>query len=139
MTDKINEISTPALAYLGDAVTEICVRTLLVELGISDSKHLNEEALSFVRAGAQAEAARAILPSLDDGEAAAYRRGRNLGHTNVPKSASMSEYRQATGLETLFGYLHMLGREERIKELFRLAYADKINALSEKVNEGGFK
>lgn len=118
----IREISTPALAYLGDCVIELCVRRHLVEIGLSTSAHLNAKALDFVRAPAQAEAMKRLLPILTDEEAAIFRRGRNLGHSNVPKSATVSEYRAATGMEALFGYLHLLGQPDRIDYLFRVAY-----------------
>ena len=117
------EVTAPALAYLGDCVLEMCVRTYLVmERGLSTSAHLNKEALDFVRATAQSEAMTRIEPILSEEEMQAYRRGRNLGHSNVPKSASVAEYRRATGMEALFGYLSLMGREERIKELFRIGY-----------------
>lgn len=121
-----HEVSTAALAYLGDSVIELCVREYLVELGITDSKRLNETARNYVRADAQAEAVKNILPMLDETESAFFRRGRNIGHTNTPKSATVSQYRAATGMETLFGYLHIMGRRERICELFAVAY--KINS-----------
>ena len=121
---ELREISTPALAYLGDCVLELCVRRHLVELGYSTSRHLNAEALGFVRASAQAEAMKRILPVLDETEAAYFRRGRNIGHTNVPKSATVSEYRAATGMEVLFGYLHLSAQSERIEELFKIGYLD---------------
>lgn len=118
----IKTVSTAALAYLGDSVLEVCVREHLVSRGLSTSAHLNKEALLFVRATAQAEAMKNIVELLDEEEAAVFRRGRNVGHTATPKSASMSEYRTATGMEALFGWLHLLGREERIRELFAAAY-----------------
>lgn len=118
----IRNVSTPALAYLGDCVLELCVRRHLVESGLSTSAHLNSAALDFVRAGAQAEAMKRILPLLSEEEDAYFRRGRNIGHTNVPKRATVAEYRMATGMETLFGYLHVMGRQDRIDALFALAY-----------------
>ena len=129
MSKPIGEISTAALAYLGDSVIELCVRELLVEKGVSSAKNLNSIALRFVKAEAQADAIIKILPELTDEENAAFRRGRNIGHTNTPKSSTVAQYRMATGFESLFGYLHVLGREDRIKELFALAYEDKINSL----------
>ena len=117
------ELSTPSLAYLGDCVMELCVRTRLLQRGFSTSRTLNAEALNYVRAGAQADAVERILPILTEEETAVYRRGRNIGHTNVPKSATVAQYRMATGLEVLFGYLYVTGRQERIDELFLLAYA----------------
>lgn len=116
------EVSAPALAYLGDCVLELCVRRYLVESGFSTSRNLNAEALKFVRASAQAEAMKQMLPALNETEAAYFRRGRNIGHTNVPKSATVSEYRTATGMEVLFGYLHLSGQSDRINELFSIGY-----------------
>lgn len=130
MSKNIGEISTPALAYLGDSVIELCVRETLVKNGVSSSKNLNSSALKFVKAEAQACAIMKILPLLSEEENAAYRRGRNIGHTNVPKSATVAQYRMATGMESLFGYLHLLGRSDRIRELFALAYDDVINSLN---------
>ena len=118
----LKTVSNAALAYLGDSVIEICVREHLVSLGFSTSAHLNKASLDFVRASAQAEAMKKILPVLTEEETAVFKRGRNIGHTNTPKSASVSEYRMATGMETLFGWLHLSGKEERIKELFCIAY-----------------
>lgn len=118
----IREISTPALAYLGDCVLELCVRQHLVDSGLSTSAHLNAAALDYVRAPVQAEAMKRLLPVLTEEEEAYFRRGRNIGHTNVPKRATVSEYRAATGMEALFGFLHLMGRQDRIDELFRIAY-----------------
>ena len=120
---EISDITTPALAYLGDSVLEVCVRTYLVtERGLSTSAHLNRASLDFVRASAQSEAFGRMEPYLTEEEAAVFRRGRNMGHGNVPKSASVSEYRRATGMEVLFGYLHLTGQSERMNYLFRVGY-----------------
>ena len=129
MSKNLGEISTAALAYLGDSVIELCVRKTLVKKGVSSAKNLNATALRFVKAEAQADAVMKILPLLSEEENAAYRRGRNIGHTNVPKSATMGQYRMATGMEALFGYLHLIGAQERIDELFTLAYNDVINSI----------
>lgn len=132
MSEITVNIGTAALAYLGDCVVERCVRLFLVRAGLSSSRHLNAASLDFVRAGAQAAASRRIAELLSDEEAAVFRRGRNIGHTNVPKSASVTEYRLATGFEALFGFLELEGRSERINELFEAAYADKIASVREK-------
>ena len=121
MTD-IHEISVPALAYLGDCVIELCVREHLVSQGLSKSGHLNEAALSFVRASAQAEAMKKLIPLLTEEEEGYFKRGRNIGHTNTPKSSTVAEYRAATGMEALFGWLHLSGRKDRIDLLFRKGY-----------------
>lgn len=127
---ELREVSAPALAYLGDCVLELCVRRHLVELGYSTSRNLNAEALKFVRASAQAEAMKRILPVLNETEASYFRRGRNIGHTNVPKSATVSEYRTATGMEVLFGYLHLSAQAERIEALFKIGYLDGTDTES---------
>ena len=123
MEDKANTYSSAALAYLGDCAIELCVREYLVkEKGLTSSAKLNKEALGFVRASAQAEAMKNILPILTEEENQVFHRGRNMGHSSTPKSATVTEYRSATGMEALFGWLHLLGRNERINELFRIAY-----------------
>lgn len=122
MIKNLKEISTEALAYLGDSVIELKVRELLVEQGISGSGDLNRASLAFVKASAQAAAMHKIIPMLSDDEASVYKRGRNMSGGSVPKSATMSEYRAATGMEVLFGYLHLQGKHERISELFSAAY-----------------
>ena len=114
----IREISTPALAYLGDCVIELCVRQMLVERGLSTSAHLS--------APAQAEAMKRLAEHLTEEEAAFFRRGRNMGHSSVPKRSTVSEYRAATGMEVLFGYLHVTGQAARIAELFCLAYPQPL-------------
>ena len=129
MSKALGEISTAALAYLGDSVIELCVRDLLVTRGVSSAKNLNSTALKFVKAEAQANAVMKILPILTEEENAAYRRGRNIGHTNVPKSATVGQYRLATGFEALFGYLYLTEQKERANELFLAAYDDVINTL----------
>ena len=128
MEFSLNTCSSASLAYLGDCALEICVRKYLVcERGLSSSAKLNKAALEFVTAPKQAEAMKNIIDMLDEDEAAVFRRGRNVGHTATPKSASVSEYRTATGMEALFGWLHLLGKEERIRELFRAAYKIENN------------
>lgn len=122
MGNRLNSYSTASLAYLGDCIIELCVREHLVESGVSSSAELNKRALDFVRAAAQAEAMKNIIPLLDEEEDAVFHRGRNVGHTNTPRSATVAQYRTATGMEALFGYLHLAGRSERIKELFKIAY-----------------
>lgn len=134
---ELSDITTPALAYLGDCVLELCVRTYLVtERGLSTSAHLNKASLDFVRASAQSEAVRRIEPYLSEEEAAVYRRGRNMGHGNVPRSASVAEYRRATGMEVLFGHLHLTGQTERLEQLFRLGYGLTPDA-SDTISTGG--
>ncbi len=122
MSDNLNTYSTASLAYLGDSVIEVCVRERLVRQGISSSAVLNKTALGYVRASAQAEAMKNIIEVLNEEEMSVFRRGRNMGHSQVPKSATVAEYRAATGMEALFGYLFLAEKKERIDMLFSLAY-----------------
>lgn len=124
MENSLNTYSTAALAYLGDCIIELCVRQRLVKQGLASSRTLNKAALEYVRAPKQAEAMKNILPLLTEEENAVFHRGRNMGHSNTPKAATVAEYRAATGMEALFGYLHLAGRQERIDELFDAAYPE---------------
>lgn len=121
----LGTVSAAALAYLGDAVLEVWVRERLVRSGISGSRELNAAALEYVTAPRQAAAMKRLLPRLADDEAAIFRRGRNLGHTSLPRRATAAEYRSATGLEALLGYLRLEGREERLNYLLDLAYQNE--------------
>ncbi len=117
------EMNGATLAYLGDAVLEIMVRQKVIESGIADVGKLNDMARSFVRATEQSCALNNIIDLLDEEELRFFKRGRNSkGHT--PKSASAVEYRRATGLESLFAYLYLKGKQERLEFLFETAYKD---------------
>ncbi|MCQ2427826.1 MAG: ribonuclease III [Clostridia bacterium] len=114
-----------ALAYLGDSVVELLVRERLVKAGLCGSSRLNSAALKYVKATSQSEAVDRLLPILTEKELSVYKRGRNAGHgKNTPKSASVGEYRRATGLETLFGFLWLSGEYERAVTLIGAAYPD---------------
>lgn len=128
MTDYKN-MNGIALAYLGDCIIELEVRKFLLSKGIYDSKVLNLEALKFVKASAQSSAFDKIEALLSEDELAYYKRGRNTHTSKTPKSATAVEYRRATGFEALFGYLHLVQKNERIRELFDTAYADVIEAF----------
>jgi len=110
------------LAYLGDAVLEVQTRERLLSLGITDVGKLNKLALSYVRAVEQSAAMDRILPHLTEDEEAVFKRGRNSHGVAAPKSATVAQYRRATGMEALFGWLYLAGRQDRIKELFDLAF-----------------
>jgi len=116
----IGAISTLGLAHLGDAVYSLLVKAWLCECGKATAKGLHQSALHYVSAPAQAKAAKALLPHLTEQEQAVYRRGRNTRVNSLPQNASLEEYHAATGLEALFGYLHLQGETGRINELFSL-------------------
>lgn len=118
------QISAGALAYLGDSVLEALIRERLVLKGYEKSAKLNKEALNYVTAVNQAKAYTNIEAHLNENEAQIFRRGKNSSHLNAPKSASLLEYKIATGFEAIFGYLRLVKNEERINELFNLAYPE---------------
>ncbi|MBR6824988.1 MAG: ribonuclease III [Oscillospiraceae bacterium] len=120
MTEKeINAMSALALAHMGDAVFELQVRTMLCTEGLCVNRNLHKETIARVCAPAQAAFADRLLPSLTAEELAVYKRGRNAHVHAIPKNATASQYGKATGLEALFGWLHLMGRQDRIDELFR--------------------
>ena len=121
------QTSASALAYLGDSVLEVLIRQSLILKGIEKSSRLNSEALNYVTAVNQAKAFLNIEDILDENEAQIFRRGKNSSHLNIPKSASPIEYKTATGFEAIFGYLKLIGNEERINELFKLAYPEILS------------
>ena len=105
------------LAYVGDAVYEIIVRTTLVKEGNCPVNQLHRKASALVKASAQAEAVRRIEPVLTEEEKNVYRRGRNAHSPTMAKHATMTDYRHATGFEALLGYLYLKGDVERLLEL----------------------
>ncbi len=119
MSEKdVNRISMLGLAHIGDGVYELLTRAMLCTQGHQQVTQLHRLTVSFVRAPAQARAAERILPLLTEEELALYKRGRNAHVHGVPQNAQVGEYHAATALEALFGWLYLLGRQERINELF---------------------
>lgn len=106
------------LAHIGDGVFELLVRTFLCVHKNSSNANLHKLTVRFVSAPAQAEFVDRLLPQLNEEELALYKRGRNSHVHSIPKNATGGQYAKATGLETLFGALYLLGRQARIEELF---------------------
>ena len=126
MTEKeINAMSALALAHMGDAVYELQVRTMLCTGGLCVNGNLHRETIARVCAPAQAEFADKILPLLTTEELAVYKRGRNAHVRAIPKNATASQYGKATGVEALFGWLHLRGEEQRIEALFQAGQDQK--------------
>ena len=121
---EVNQISALGLAHCGDAVFELLVRTWLCTHGGVKVKNLHKQTVSYVSAPAQAARMERMLPMLTEEEQSFYRRGRNAHVHGVPKNATHEQYSRATGLECLFGCLYLLGRRERINELFVLTMGD---------------
>lgn len=127
MHDRLLGTSLPtvaALAYLGDARHALFVRRMLVDSGICKSGELNEAALKFVTAEAQAKMMRKIEPMLLEDEREVYKRAANSGHLNKPRHASAADYRAATGFEAVIGMLEWIGDGERLDILLRAAHEE---------------
>ena len=110
------------LAFLGDAVYEQLVRERLVLTANMPVKKLHSEAVERVRAAYQSRAVEEIIPILTEEETAVFKRGRNATGNTVPKSSNPVEYRRATALETLFGYLKLTENYQRMVELFDIIW-----------------
>ena len=117
---QVNAISNLGLALIGDGVYELLCRTYLCAAGDHTVKNLHKDTVNLVKAPTQAIFADKIKPLLTEEEQDFYRRGKNAHTHAAPKSATKAEYAKATGLETLFGALYLLGRKERLNELFNL-------------------
>lgn len=117
----IRTIAPLKLAYLGDAVFEIIIRTLTLDTTSGPVKNLHKKSSSLVNAASQAALAAAMLPLMTEEEASVFRHGRNAKTSSVAKHADIHDYRNATGLEALFGYLYLSDRMDRATELLKQA------------------
>lgn len=108
------------LAFIGDGVYDLLVRDMLVRSANRPVGELNRIKVSFVNCGSQAKFASLLMPVLTERELAVYKRGRNAAPKCTPKNGTVADYHSATGLEALFGYLHINGDKDRINELFAL-------------------
>ena len=116
----IRTYSPLTLAYIGDCVFDLIVRTVVVERGNEPANKLHHKTVTYVKAQTQAQLIDAILSDLTEEELGVYKRGRNAKSYTTAKNASVGDYRKATGLEALVGYLYLLGRAERILELLQI-------------------
>lgn len=128
------EIMTPAeakalggltLAFFGDSVYEVYVREQIVRLGTMPVDKLHKKTVQYVNAGFQSYAYDIIAEQLTEEETEIFKRGRNATGNNVPRSSNPKDYRRATGMEALFGYLYLTGQNDRIKELFEKIYTSE--------------
>ena len=115
---QVDAISNLGLAHIGDGGFELLCRSYLCAKGGKTVDRLHRDTIHMVKATSQAKFVDKLLPLLTEEEKAIYRRGKNSHVHAVPKSCTPAEYAKATGLEALFGGLYLLGRTERINELF---------------------
>ena len=117
---EAKEFSPLVLAYIGDAVYELIVRSILVSMGNRPVNKLNKDATSLVKAGAQSEIIKLISDKLSEEEYTVFKRGRNSSPHTMAKNASMTDYKYATGFEALIGFLYLNNRCDRALELVKL-------------------
>ncbi len=118
---EARQYSPLTLAFLGDAVYSLLVRNMLALSANKPTGKLHKESITYVNAAFQAQAVKELLPHLNENEEYIFKRGRNAHSAHSPKNQSDADYRYATGLETLYGYLYLCGETQRIKEIFKLS------------------
>lgn len=124
---EVNQYSALGLAYIGDCIYELMVRERVISQGNMPVNRLHKKTVSYVCASNQSKAVGFLLDLLTEQELAIYKRGRNANGNTVPKNSHPQDYRRATGLEALFGFLYLTNQNDRIKELFDIIF----NKLSE--------
>lgn len=115
----IRTYSPLTLAYIGDAIYELVIRTILVEKGNAQVNKLHKRASRLVKASAQSAMIEKLKPYLTEEERGVFKRGRNAKAATMAKNATMSDYRRATGFEALMGYLYLTEQWERMLELMK--------------------
>lgn len=118
---RLKEYSPLALAYIGDAVFEIFIRTFLVSQGNAPVHVFHKRSTGFVKAKAQSEIIHRLLDKLSEEEQSIVKRGRNANSATIPKNADITEYRYATGFEALIGYLYLKKDFARLMEILKLS------------------
>jgi len=118
------------LAYIGDAVYELYIRTFMISRANKTPHEMNKLALKYVKASSQAQIVRSLQDYLTEEEWDLIKRGRNQKTPTVPKNASLSDYRYATGFETLLGYLHLIGNHVRLSQIISRAIINIENEVS---------
>ena len=123
---KPSDYSPLTLAFIGDGVYDLLVRSYVVNLANRPVGELNKIKVSFVNCKAQAEFMKKLMPQLTEQELSVYKRGRNAKSNTTPKNADMADYRKATGFEALIGFLYLSGENERLHELMNIAYENAL-------------
>ena len=122
----LRSYSPLTLAYIGDGVYELIIRTILVKKGNCPVNRLHKKASSLVKAGAQSAIMEVIEEELTPEERSVYRRGRNAHSPTMAKHATMADYRRATGFEALMGYLYLKEDYTRMLTLVRMGIGEDI-------------
>ncbi|HKM21543.1 MAG TPA: ribonuclease III domain-containing protein [Lachnospiraceae bacterium] len=115
----INAYSPLTLAYIGDSIYDLVIKTIVVERANCAANKLHQQASALVKAQTQAQMADFLQDYMTEEEQAIYKRGRNAKSYTTAKNASVADYRKATGLEAVFGYLYLKGQSERVVDLVK--------------------
>lgn len=123
MEDKmvdIRQYSPLSLAYMGDCIFDLCVREYLLKQANMPANKLHQKSKALVNATSQSKMYKSLIDMVSEEEKAILKRGRNANSNTKAKNATMIDYKNATGLEALFGYLYLKGEQQRINELFKI-------------------
>ena len=123
--EEAAQIPVLVLAYVGDAVYELFVRSWIVATEQVPVKQLHKHAVAFVSAKAQCASLMKIADMLSETEQDIVRRGRNSKTTSSPKNVSIVDYRHATAFEVLIGYLYLSGQMQRLYDIIKLTFSDE--------------
>lgn len=134
----IRTYSPLTLAYIGDAIYDLVIRTIVVERGNTSANNLHKMTVRYVNAGIQAKMIEALQEQLSEEERTIYKRGRNAKSYTTAKNASVIDYRKATGFEALCGYLYLTGRQERMLALIKSAI-ERVGLQKEGLHNYGAK
>lgn len=115
----VRAYSPLTLAYMGDAIYDLVIRTVVVERANRSANDLHRKTVRYVKAEAQAAMIMALIPELTGDEEAVYKRGRNAKSYTAAKNASLGDYRKATGFEALMGFLYLTGQTNRLLYLIK--------------------
>lgn len=118
---EVMNLQPLVLAYIGDAVYEAYIRTMLVVSKKTNVNMLHKMSVNYVKAKAQSDIVRRLMDKLNPDEQDVVRRGRNAKSVTVPKHAEITDYRYSTGFEALIGYLYLINQTDRLMEILRLS------------------
>ncbi|MFL0248496.1 Mini-ribonuclease 3 [Candidatus Clostridium stratigraminis] len=129
---EAKQLNPLVLAFIGDAIYEVFIRTQLVDKNRSLSVHkLHIEAISYVKAHAQSEFVKIMESELTEEEKNIFKRGRNAKSGTIPKNADVQEYKMATGFEALMGFLYITEQTERLNYLLNMVISIKYTSKQE--------
>ncbi len=118
---QVNQLSPLVLAFIGDSVFDLFIRSRLVMRKSVSAHKMHIKATGYVKAAAQSRIALSLHDKLNEEEKLVFRRGRNAKSATVPKNADIMDYRHSTAIEAVIGYLYLSGKEERLMELLEMA------------------